>query len=234
MVEQVKNGLDQKIFTLGIHGWTHTPYTGMSLSTQAATMQYGKDRLETIFGVQAFTFIPPYDYFDDATIAAMKTNRLTMISSADYTGDFPREQDGIMYIPATVITANLNMSTWVAIPLELIVQQIRDSWDKYGVAIVVIHPQQFTGEPYKELWNIYLRMLDWIPANGGTIIRLAPLTPTTEYTFDPIQLSVGILVGMISTALVYTAVGKRHNGKRQQEERENIEQVHQPNLVTEL
>lgn len=235
LVEQIKNGLDQKIFTIGIHGWTHIPYTGMSLSTQVANMQYGKDRLETIFGVQVFTFIPPYDYFDDATIAAMKTNRLTVISSADYTGEFPREQDGIMHIPSTVTTANLlNMSSWVAVPFESIRQEIKDSWANYGVAIVAIHPQQFTGEPYKELWNIYLRMLDWIPANGGTIIRLAPPTPNTEYTFDPIQVSVGILVGMISTLLVYAAVGKRNNGKRQQEERENIEQVHQPYRVTEL
>jgi hypothetical protein len=215
LVDQIHNGLDQGIFTLALHGWTHTPYTTMSQSTQTANMQYAKDKVQSIFGVQVFTFIPPYDNFNDATIAAMRSNQLTVISSADYTGDFPREQDGIMYIPGTVTTANLvNQTSWEAMPLETIVQQIRESWDIYGVAIVVIHPQQFTGE--QDIWDIYLRMLDWIPKNGGTIIKLEPPAPTTQYTFDPLQLSIGILIGMLSTLLIYSVV-KRSNGKNQPE-----------------
>jgi hypothetical protein len=204
----------------------------MSLSTQAATLQFAKDKLQTMFDVQVFTFIPPYDNFNDETIAAMKQNQLTVISSSDWTGDFPREQNGVMYIPETAITANLdNQSSWAPVPLESIVQQIRDSWASYGIAIVTLHPQQFTGQ--QDIWNTYLRLLDWIPKNGGTIIKLDPPSPSIGYVFDPIQLSVGVLIGIVSTLLVYTAAGKRSDGKRQREERETVEQVRQPNLVIE-
>jgi hypothetical protein len=180
--------------------------------------KYTTDKVQSIFGVQVFTFIPPYDNFNDATIAAMKANQLTVISSADYIGDFPREQDGITYIPGTVTTANVvNQTSWAAVPLDSITQQIQASWDNYGIAIVVIHPQQFSGEAHKKLWDIYLQTLDWIPANGGTIIKLDPPAPTAQYTVDPLQLSIGILIGMISTLLIYTAVAKRSNGKHRQE-----------------
>jgi len=206
LIDQIRKGLDQEIFTLAIHGWNHVPYTQMSLSAQIADMDYAKNRLEAIFSVQISAFVPPYSNFTDATIDAMKRNHLTLMSSATWVGDIPREEDGIVFIPETVTTANVVTDSWAAVPFESIIQQIQDSWDNYGLAVVLIHPRQFTDEGYEERWNIYLRTIEWVQATQGTIIRPEPPTPSTEYNLEPFSFSVGIVTGMASILIVVFGV----------------------------
>jgi peptidoglycan/xylan/chitin deacetylase (PgdA/CDA1 family) len=208
LIDQIKKGLDQKMFTLAIHGWNHIPYTQLSLSAQTADMEYAKNRLNTIFGVQISAFVPPYSSYNDATIDAMKRNHLTLMSSGTYVGDLPREEDGIMFIPETVTTANVEAETqsWIGVPLESMIQQIQDSWDNYGLAVILIHPQQFTGQDYEERWDVYVQMIEWVQANHGTIIRPEPPEPAQEYRLDSLSLSVGIITGMASTLIVVFGV----------------------------
>ena len=206
LIDQIRKGLDQEIFTLAIHGWNHVPYTQMSLSAQITDMDYAKNRLEAIFSVQISAFVPPYSNFTDATIDAMKRNHLTLMSSATWVGDIPREEDGIVFIPETVTTANVVTDSWAAVPFESIIQQIQDSWNNYGLAVVLIHPRQFTDEGYEERWNIYLRTIEWVQATQGTIIRPEPPTPSTEYNLEPFSFSVGIVTGMASILIVVFGV----------------------------
>ena len=206
LIDQIRKGLDQEIFTLAIHGWNHVPYTQMSLSAQITDMDYAKNRLEAIFSVQISAFVPPYSNFTDATIDAMKRNHLTLMSSATWVGDIPREEDGIVFIPETVTTANVVTDSWAAVPFESIIQQIQDSWDNHGLAVVLIHPRQFADEGYEERWNIYLRTIEWVQATQGTIIRPEPPTPSTEYNLEPFSFSVGIVTGMASILIVVFGV----------------------------
>jgi hypothetical protein len=136
----------------------------------------------------------------------MKRNHLTLMSSATWVGDIPREEDGIVFIPETVTTANVVTDSWAAVPFESIIQQIQDSWDNYGLAVVLIHPRQFTDEGYEERWNIYLRTIEWVQATQGTIIRPEPPTPSTEYNLEPFSFSVGIVTGMASILIVVFGV----------------------------
>ena len=216
LIDQIQDGLSLGIFTIAIHGWHHQPLTNLSQSEQISEMQRGKNRLETVLGIKVLSFVPPYNKFNDATIEALKKNGLTLMSTAIYEGDIPREEDGITFIPQTVTTAEVEFRTdsWMPLSFESIIKQIEESWNSYGVAVVVIHPRQFVGEDEKERWGTYVQVIQWVRANEGKIIRPEPLSPATG-NLDPFLLSVGLFCGMVSTLLIafnWSAKRKSGNG----------------------
>jgi len=215
LIDQIQEGLRLGIFTIAIHGWHHQPFTNMSQADQTSDMQIGKNRLEEVFGIKVLSFIPPYAEFNDATIQALKKNGLTLMSAATYEGDIPREENGIMFIPQTVTTAEVDSETdsWMPLSFESIIKQIEESWKGYGVAIVVIHPRQFVGADEKDRWGTYIQVIQWIRANEGKIIRPEPPNPKTG-NLDPFLLSVGLFCGMVSTLLIaFNWSAKRKSGK---------------------
>jgi peptidoglycan/xylan/chitin deacetylase (PgdA/CDA1 family) len=222
LIDQIQKGVQKGIFTIAIHGWNHMPYPAMSPSAQITDMKYAKNRLEAIFGIEISAFVPPYSNFTDATIDAMKQNHVVLISSSSYLGDIPREENGIVYIPETVETANVNLKTdsWVPVPFESIVSQIQRSWSSYGLAVALIHPRQFTGEDEADRWNIYVRMTEWIQSNDGTIIRAESTEQKMGYTLDPFLLIVVVFAGLVSTFLVILNVSARRKRGRRSEEHE--------------
>jgi peptidoglycan/xylan/chitin deacetylase (PgdA/CDA1 family) len=220
LIDQIQKGVQEGIFTIAIHGWNHMPYPAMSPSSQIIDMKYAKNRLEAIFGIKIFAFVPPYSNFTDATIDAMKENDVSLISSSIYLGDIPREENGIVHIPETVETANVELKTdsWVPVPFESIIRQIQDSWSSYGIAVILIHPRQFDGENEGEPWDIYLRATEWIQSSDGTIIRAEPPEPGTGYMLDPFLPIVVVFGVTVSTLLVILNVSaRRKNGRRSKE-----------------
>jgi hypothetical protein len=151
----------------------------------------------------------------------MKENHVSLISSAIYLGDIPREQDGITYVPETVTTANVDLKTesWIPVPFESIVQQTLDSWDAYGLAVALAHPQQFLGEHEEEAWRTYQLATEWMQTNDGTIIQAEPFKPKTNYAFDPFPVIVGLSAAVISTLLMLSL---RHKDRKPQQEVQEI------------
>jgi len=216
LVDQIKEGTNQGIFTIAVHGWHHEPFTNLSRTVQAESMQYGKNRLEAILGSQVLAFVPPYDKFNRDTIAALKISGLTLMSSATYEGDIPREEDGIVFIPQTVTSAEVVQQTdsWNLVPLTSITQQIESSWVSYGVAVIVIHPRQFYDEKGEDRWSAYIQMIEWIQQNQGKIIRAEPPRPTINLRLDPFLLSVGIFTGLVSTLLIAFNLSSKRNARK--------------------
>jgi len=215
LIDQIQEGLRLGIFTIAIHGWHHQPLINLSQAEQISEMQRGKNRLETVLGIKVLSFVPPYNKFNDATVEALKKNGLTLMSAAIYEGDVPREEDGIMFIPQTVTTAEVEFQTdsWTPLSFESIIKQIEESWNSYGVAIVVIHPRQFVGADEKDRWETYIQVIQWIRANEGKIIRPEPPNPKTG-NLDPFLLSAGLFCGMVSTLLIaFNWSAKRKSGK---------------------
>ena len=143
LTEQVKDGLRIGVFTAGIHGWHHDPVANLTRTQQITEMRYAKNRLEAVLGIEILTFVPPFGKFNRDTIAALKANDLTVMSSSTSDGDIPREEDGILFIPRTVSTAEVDVQTdnWMPLTLESITEGIESSWESYGIAVVVIHPR---------------------------------------------------------------------------------------------
>lgn len=218
LTDQMREGLNQGIFTVGIHGWRHEPFTNLTLNAQISEMQRGKNRLEAIFGTEILCFIPPYNRFNQDTIEALKENGLTVMSSATYEGDIPRKEDGILFIPQTVTTAEVIPDTdaWRQRPLKSITEQIEDSWISYGVAVIVLHPRQFVGSDQEDRWNTYIEVLEWIQSNHGRIVRPEPPTYVKPYRFDSLLLSVGIFGGLTSALIIAFNVSSRRKNEKSQ------------------
>lgn len=203
LVDQVKEGLARRIFTVAIHGWHHTSFINLSRSAQVSELQYGKNKLENILDASVLAFVPPYSEFNQDTIYAVRTNGLTLMSSSIYVGDIPRQEDGVAFLPQTVTTAAVVQNdTWALLPFESVTQEIKNSWDLYGVAVIVVHPRQLVGSGSEDRWLTYVNIIEWIAANQGSIIRFEPQTPETKKNIDPFLISVGIFAGLTSTLLI--------------------------------
>ncbi|MBS7623510.1 DUF2334 domain-containing protein [Candidatus Bathyarchaeota archaeon] len=221
LVDQIKKGLELKIFTAAIHGWHHEDFSNLSEDAQSEKMRYGKSRLEKILGMEVLAFVPPYDKFNSETVTALRRSGLTLISSSTYEGDIPREEDGIVFIPRTVTTAEVasQSDTWTPLQFESVTRQIEDSWASYGVAVIVMHPRQLISDNGEDRWGTYIRLLEWIQANQGRLVQAEPPHPKKPpVQLAPLLVSVGLFTGMVSTLLIaFNLSSKRRIGKRQPE-----------------
>jgi hypothetical protein len=222
LIELIRTGFNQGIFLLGNHGWHHDLFNNKSAFVQTQELGYAENRLQTIFGSHVLTFIPPYGGYNDDTIAAMKSNQMTMISpTADYDQVMLLVQEGILYLPQTVTTAEVDPGTdsWVPRTLQSITDQISASWAAFGVAVVVIHPRQFVdvNSTWVEArWNVYTQMIDWIKANqGNLIIPSPPNPPARPANINPFLISVALFSGITSSLIIaFNISSKRSKGKQ--------------------
>jgi peptidoglycan/xylan/chitin deacetylase (PgdA/CDA1 family) len=220
LTAEIKSGLSSGVFYVGEHGWHHDNFTNMSLGDQATQMHYAKARIQTVLGFQTLAFIPPYNLYTSTTIEAMKKEGLTLISSATYTGDIPRMEGGIMYLPQTVTTANVDNQSdiWDPVTLDSITEQITDSWSNFGIAVVVFHPRQFvdqSGAWSNDRWQIYLNMIAWLKNNNADIVKVDPPSPpiVSSYNYNPLLISVVIFSGLTSSLLIAFNLSSKRSKK---------------------
>jgi hypothetical protein len=222
LLQLIRTGFDSGIFLLGNHGWHHDLFNNKSASVQTQELGYAENRLQSIFGIHVLTFVPPYGGYDSSTIAAMKANQMTLISAtSDYDQSMLLEQDGILYFPQTVTTAEVDPGTdsWIPRSIESITGQISASWEAWGVAVVVIHPKQFVdvNDTWVDArWNIYTQMVDWVKANQGTFtLPTPPKPPVKQANVDTFLISVGLFSGITSTLIIaFNISSKRSKQKK--------------------
>jgi len=223
LLQLIKTGSSRGIFMLGNHGWHHDLFNNKSASVQTQELGYAENRLQSIFGSHVLTFVPPYGGYDDNTIAAMKANRMTLISAtSDYDQSMLLQQDGILYFPQTVTTAEVDPGTdsWIPRSIDSITGQISASWEAWGVAVVVIHPRQFVdanGIWVDARWNIYTQMIDWVKANQGTFLLPTPPSPPVKAAnIDTFLISVGLFSGITSSLIIaFNISSKRSKQKKE-------------------
>jgi peptidoglycan/xylan/chitin deacetylase (PgdA/CDA1 family) len=221
LISEIKSGLNSGVFYVGEHGWHHdTDFSNLSLGDQSTQMQYAKARIQTVLGFQTLAFIPPYNLYSSTTIEAMKKDGLTLISSASYTGDIPRMEGGIMYLPQTVTTANVDNQSdiWDPVSLDSITKQITDSWSSFGIAVVVIHPRQFidqSGAWSNDRWQIYLDTIAWLKNSNADIVKVDPPSPpiVSGYNYNPLLISVVIFSGLTSSLLIAFNLSSKRSKK---------------------
>lgn len=221
LLDLTKTGFEQGVFMLGDHGWHHDLYNNKTKSQQIQELGYAEERLQSIFGTHVPTFIPPYGGYDNDTIAAMKTNQMTLISpTSEYDQVMLLEEDGILYLPQTVTTADVDFGTdsWIPRSLNSITDQISASWEAFGLAVVVIHPRQFVDVNSTWVdtrWSIYTQMIDWIRTSQGTfILPTPPSPPAKQANYNPFVISVAIFAGLTSTLLIAFNLSSKRSRSR--------------------
>ncbi|MBI2461580.1 MAG: polysaccharide deacetylase family protein [Candidatus Rokubacteria bacterium] len=129
------------------HGWVHSDHTALTGREQRDSIVRTNDRIRALFGVEARTFVPPENPFNDQTLSIMKEFGLTHLSGSVFLKadqpPFPlKNGDMIFHFPQTAFVSDVDTPTgvWRLVPPEQILEMIRDSVGQHGFAVVVTHP----------------------------------------------------------------------------------------------
>jgi peptidoglycan/xylan/chitin deacetylase (PgdA/CDA1 family) len=157
-MDKVREGVSRGLFELGIHGWNHTDYRNLTQKEQRDSLEMAIKKMKLLFGKESKIFIPPGGEFNNDTIEAMNQLGLRIISGGMWVEENfdqgksifnatnrVQEDDSlhqqIYHLPATVSLKGYDNGKWIKNSIENIVNNATDSIDKYGYAIIVIHPQ---------------------------------------------------------------------------------------------
>lgn len=165
LVEKIKEGKQKGLFELDLHGWDHVDYAQLSTEEQLGTLQQANDKMTTIFGQHSQVFIPPYNKFDGDTIGVLRSVGVRIFSadtSADRASYFvangvnaSRTNLVLYHLPAVTSFKNDNGNgTWIKIPIQTILNEADRSINKYGYAVILLHPQNFAKMENNEFVDI--------------------------------------------------------------------------------
>ena len=154
IVEKIKDGKQKGLFELDLHGWDHVDYAQLSQEDQLGTLQQANDKMTTIFGQHSQVFIPPYNKFNGDTIGVLRLVGVRIFSadtSTDKTSYFvanginaSRTNLVLYHLPAMVSFKNDNGNgTWTKVPIRAILSAVDNDVNRYGYAVILLHPQNF-------------------------------------------------------------------------------------------
>ena len=149
LVPLIQGALKDENFDLEVanHSWTHRILTSLTKSQQEDDFAKSNKKIHDVLGVTPTTFIPPENLYDDNTIATMKKNNLTQISSHTSTGQPPLfVKSGFHYFPAATQTSILDRqeANWKVQSIDKVLDGINESLFNYGYAVVMMHPHEFS------------------------------------------------------------------------------------------
>lgn len=129
------------------HGWVHSDHTALTGREQRDSIIRTNGRILALLGVEARTFVPPDNPFNDQTLSIMKEFGLTHLSGSVFLHADPppyplKNGDLIFHFPQTAFLSHLDPPTgvWQVVTREQSLKMIRGSLERYGFAVVVTHP----------------------------------------------------------------------------------------------
>lgn len=166
IINKVGEGYHKGLFELALHGWDHVDYTKLSEQEQQYSLQKANEKMKQLFGRTSNIFIPPNDPFNDDTMNAMRRLHIQILSSVEYeennlnhnesvfvangnesvyhTSNYNNvANESIYHIPGTILFKDYVHGLWEKTPIDKILNAISANIEKYGYAVVVIHPQDF-------------------------------------------------------------------------------------------
>ena len=186
IVAELKAGLkgNNPLIEIANHGWENLDHTQYPEELQSKSIQMTNKQLATIFGVTPTVFIPPYNKFNNDTIAAMRENGIRYLSSATTLDSAPYNlhNDVPFHVPQTdqifylleddpFFTGTINQQAVSKIGLDL---------NKTGFSIVTLRTQDFAtknGATFnnqvdgQKLQNLE-SLLEYIKSNGIKTVTL--------------------------------------------------------------
>ena len=173
VTNKISEGLANGTIELVSHGWNHVNYTKLSPEQQRNTLRQANEKMENIWGIGPNAFIPPYNAYDNNTLAALQALKMKIISSefdlelpSIYDPDMPNGPDnkvfrslpqsggisrgiaddyGIFHLPQVVGFYTYPDSSDVSTktPLSNMINSINSAVASYGYAVVTLHPEEF-------------------------------------------------------------------------------------------
>jgi hypothetical protein len=158
IIDKVQEGMSKGLFELGIHGWNHTDYRKLTQEEQRNSLELANEKMKRLFGNKSEIFIPPEGEFNNETIKAMSQLGFGIISSGiwaeqnydqgksifnatDKVQENGSLREQIFHVPATISFKDYNNGKWIKNSIQNILNNVTSSINKYGYAVIVIHPQ---------------------------------------------------------------------------------------------
>ena len=158
ILDKISGGYKKGLFELALHGWDHNNYSDLSEQEQKSSLYKANERMKSIFGKKSDIFIPPYNKFNNDTINAIRELGIKIMSSSildQYRYDLGKSifiskakkvnsttQD-IYYLPYTIGFRDFIGRSDIKFPIEALAKKINANIEKYGYAVILIHPQGF-------------------------------------------------------------------------------------------
>ena len=167
IIDKVGEGYHKGLFELALHGWDHIDYSKLTEQEQQYSLQKANEKMKHLFGSTSNIFIPPNDPFNNDTLKAMSRLGIQILSSVEYEDrnlNFNKNifvangnvsghhtwsynnianKSNIFHIPGTILFKDYVRGAWVKVPIDKILNTVSGNIEKYGYAVVVIHPQDF-------------------------------------------------------------------------------------------
>ena len=144
----LKYNKDNPYLKFANHGWKHEDFTQFSKDGQENLMLLTNEKISNLFGVDTKLFVPPQNKFNDKTISALNALGFTHYSSdlIFSEGPFPLYGQKLYNFPETAYTGKLNEEgiKFVGTSHQITLDQIDQSIDEFGFAVVTLHPQEFS------------------------------------------------------------------------------------------
>jgi peptidoglycan/xylan/chitin deacetylase (PgdA/CDA1 family) len=129
------------------HSWNNRILTQLPKEVQAQLINDTNEKIRSILKINATTFIPPENLFNDDTIDVLKSSGFTHMSSDVLINEPPPFVKSEFYqFHAITHTAKLDpaKSMWNPTPNKVILDKINESMFDYGYAVVMMHPYEFS------------------------------------------------------------------------------------------
>lgn len=159
---KIKEGLHKGIFELDIHGWHHVNYRNLTEEEQKKSLYIANEKIRTIFKIRSTTFIPPEGVFDNTTLNVMEELGIRILSSGwgmenyyehnniifNANKIYENSSNGkpnqkIYHLPYTTSFTDYKHGKWIKNPIKNIIENVTNNINKFGYAVVVVHPQDF-------------------------------------------------------------------------------------------
>jgi len=134
-------------FEVANHGFQHEDFTLYSQSEQVTLLANSNARISTELGVVPKTFIPPFNKFNQDTIAALATQSFTHFSSQVELdqGPYNFENPTLWRFPMGCSTGKYEAQlNYEGVPHTVTWAQIQNQLARDGFATVMMHPQEFS------------------------------------------------------------------------------------------
>lgn len=144
----IKQRIPNNLLELANHGWKHEDFRDYDQTSQSFLIKKTNERVQQVFGLTPSVFIPPFNEFNNGTIYAMQENNITHYSS-QITASSPPSQlpsSHLYYFPRIAHTGHLSDdgSHFEGVSHNLTLSLIHESISRYGFAVVMMHPQDFS------------------------------------------------------------------------------------------
>ncbi len=171
IVNEVKKGLSNGTLEIGSHAWDHVDYTQLPAATQQDTLQKSKQKMIQLWGVTPNLFIPPFNAYNNDTLATLQSLGFKVISSefdlelpSVYDPNNPnassnliykaipnsdlKDSHGLYHLPQaigfyTYGSSENSTASVVKTPVTTIESKIDSTIATYGYAVVTLHPDEF-------------------------------------------------------------------------------------------